>query len=338
MKDHLNKDIQLCGIGNALVDIQLEVNESELTSTGYEKGTMTLVDRAAQTESIEKLSDKEKHLSSGGSAANTIIAYSSFGGKAAYQTALGNDELGRFYSDEFKKLGIVLANTTSQNDPTGSCLLYITPDAERTQATYLGANEIYGMDDIDDETIARSEWLYIEGYKLSSDSGFEAVTRSIEIAKAKCTRIALTLSDKFIVDVFRSRIDDIYGDMDLIFCNDLEARTYTETDNNEAAYKALKDKQANFAITMGAEGSKLYYDGDNIGIDPVNAAALDSTGAGDMYAAGFFYGLTHGRKPHLAGKLGSLAASKIVSQYGARLKSSHTELRDKVFQESKIFA
>jgi len=281
--------------------------------------------------------DKKKHLSSGGSAANTIIAYSSFGGKAAYKTSLGKDELGNFYADEFKKLGIILSANESINNPTGTCLLYITPDAERTQATYLGANEEYTGNGIDEEIIRRSEWLYIEGYKLTNDLGFEAVTRAIELAKENCTKLSLTLSDKFIVDVFRSRIDDIIGDMDLIFCNDLEAKTYTQSDTNDKAYLEMKKFGCDFAMTMGKLGSKIYWKGSDIDIAPFATEAIDSTGAGDIYAGGFFFGLTHGRRPEIAGRLGSLAASRIVSQYGARLKGSHTELRDKVFQENRIF-
>lgn len=336
MKEVINKDIQLCGIGNALVDVQLEIADDELASVGFEKGTMTLVERETQEESLERFEGKKMHLSSGGSAANTIIAYSSFGGKAAYKTAIGKDEMGRFYAGEFRKLGIILSATESYNNPTGTCLLYITPDAERTQATFLGANEDYSREGLDEETIRRSEWLYIEGYKLTSDAGFEAVTRSIELAKENCTRLALTLSDKFIVDVFRQRVDDIIGDMDLIFCNDLEARSYTEKDNNEAAYQELKKLGCDFAMTMGPKGSLLSWKGQDLEIPAYEAKSVDTTGAGDMYAAGFFYGLTHGRKPEVAGRLGSLAASRIVSQYGARLKTSHTELRDKIFQENRI--
>ncbi|MER3329982.1 MAG: PfkB family carbohydrate kinase, partial [Candidatus Kapaibacterium sp.] len=159
----MNKDIKLCGIGNALVDMQFEVTEKEISDLGLEKGTMTLVVDDVQETVLKMMGNRTKYISSGGSAANTIIAFSSFGGKAAYKTMIGEDEDGVFYVDEFQDLGIILDAAIDDDDHTGRCLVLITPDSERTMLTSLGATQNYNKDFVSDDLIKRSEWLYIEG-------------------------------------------------------------------------------------------------------------------------------------------------------------------------------
>ncbi|GAB5464964.1 MAG: adenosine kinase [Candidatus Kapaibacteriales bacterium] len=326
----LNKDIQLSAIGNALVDIQIESTEAELEDSGFEKGTMTLVDKDKQTKAMEKMEGRKNHLSSGGSAANTVIAFSELGGKSGYATAIGNDDLGRFYESEFQNLGIVLSAKQSKNLPTGTCLLYITPDAERTQATYLGANEEMDENTIDTDMIRRSEWLYVEGYKLSSEDGFAAANEAIKQAKKFNTKIALTLSDKFIVDIFGERVESIMKDVNLVFCNEMEAKAFTGKDNVEDAYEVMNSSDYDFVLTKSGKGSVASIARTKYEFDAVKTEAIDTTGAGDMYAAGFMYGLLCCRSIEAAGRIASLTASKVVSQFGARLKTSQTTLRDEV--------
>lgn len=323
----MDKEIQLVGIGNSLVDIQIEVSEEELKLIGLEKGTMTLVDTKFQDNTINLLGNRISNKSSGGSAANTIIAYSNFGGTAAYKSILGEDHLGHFYKDEFNKLGIVLDARLDKIERTGTCVVLITPDSERTMATSLGANLTQNKNDVNQELISKSLWLYIEGYKFSEQGGYEAIEKAVDIAKNSNTKIALTLSDKFVVDVFEDKVNNIAAVADLIFCNDLEARTFTHSHNNEDAFKILSDRFENFVMTLGDKGSYVRWNGENIKIPAYKVNAIDSTGAGDIYAAGFLYGLINQKNPERAGHLGSLAASKVISQFGARLNQSHKDLR-----------
>lgn len=331
----MNKDIQLTGIGNALVDIQFEVSDAELADFSFEKGTMTLVDSSVQLGIMQSLGNRTHYKMSGGSAANTIAAFSSFGGKTAYKTMVGDDDLGRFYIGEFRDLGIIIDAGIDKESPTGTCFILITPDAERTMITSLGATVRHGREHIRDEVIKRSEWIYIEGYKLTEDIGFEAVNHAIDLAKKFDTKVAFTFSDKFIIDVFRDKLNTIIGKSDLVFCNELEARTFTGYDDAEHAFKELSSLGCNLAMTLGDKGSVVKWGGDVLNIPSYPAKAIDTTGAGDMYAGGFLYGLIMKGDPEIAGRLGSLGASRIVSQYGPRLQGSHTDLKKEIFDSLK---
>ena len=327
----MNKDIKLCGIGNALLDMQFEVTDKEINDLGLEKGTMTLVVDDVQETVLKMMGNRTKYVSSGGSAANTVIAFSSFGGKAAYKTMIGDDEDGFFYVNEFQNLGIILDAPVDEKDHTGRCLVLITPDSERTMLTSLGATQNYKKDFVSDETIKRSEWIYIEGYKLSDDIGYEAVLHACNVAKKYDTKIALTFSDTFIIELFKERLNSIASLSDLIFCNETEGMAFTETTNPESALESLVKRFKNIAFTKSAKGSIISWNGNKINIPAYEAKPVDSTGAGDMYAGGFFYGLIYSNSIEKAGHLASLSASKIVSQHGARLKSSHTKLYSKIY-------
>jgi len=331
----MQKDIQLVGLGNALVDIQFEVSDEEISNLGFEKGTMTLVDSMKQQNILKKLGNRTNYKSSGGSAANTLIAYSSFGGKTAYKTMLGNDVLGKFYSKEFYDLGIILDAKIATSEKTGICFVLISPDSERTLVTYLGATALHGKEHIQDSLIQRAEWLYIEGYKFSENSGFNALKHSINIAKKFDTKISLTLSDKFIVEIFNDKVLEVINDVDLIFCNNLEARTFSKTKTDKEAFDFLSSKYKNIAMTLGAKGSLIKWNDIVYEIPAYDTKPIDSTGAGDIYAAGLLYGLINWNNPVKSGHLGSYAASKVVGQYGARLKESHTDVRDYILNNIK---
>lgn len=331
----MNKDIQLTGLGNALVDLQYEVQEHELADLEFEKGAMTLVDVAKQKEVIAKFEDRMHNRCSGGSAANTIIAFAAFGGKAAYKTHLGADDFGDFYFKEFEELGIHLHAEKINSDPTGTSFVMITPDSERTMLTMLGASAKHTKEHIDDEIIKRSEWLYIEGYKFSEHGSTEAVHHAVNVCKNNNTKIAVTFSDKFIIDVFRERLEYAVNHADLIFCNDVEARAYTQIHDVQEAFEKLCEIVPNVVVTKGSEGSLVKWDGKVYEIPAYEAKLIDTTGAGDMYAGGFLYGIINSGDPHIAGHLGSYAASLIVSQLGARLDQDHGLVRDKILDDHK---
>ncbi len=326
----INKDIHVCGLGNGLVDVQVEISESVLDMFGVAKGSMTLVDAETQARYLSHLQEQTVHRSSGGSAANTMIAIAQFGGRSALKTALGNDDMGRFYAEEFQNLGIHLDADMIPEQPTGTCLVLITPDAERTMLTALGVNRSFGAEHIREKTVERSEWLYIEGYKFSEPNGTEAISEPLRYAKRHGTKIAVSFSDTFIVNIFRNLLEEVAAQADLIFCNETEARAFTGADDNDDAFRYLCRYFPAVAFTLGGRGSRLKFDGDIHEIAPYHAVAIDATGAGDMYAGGVLYGITHGYSPERAGHLGSFAASKIVSQFGARLKEPPQTVRDSV--------
>lgn len=320
------KNINLCGLGNGLIDLLAHVSDEDVARLQLRKGEMTLVDYNTQAKALEYLKDKKQSRCSGGSAANTIIAFTAFGGKSAYKTVLGADEFGDFYADEFGKLGVELFAGRVSDMPTGVCLVLVTPDSERTMLTFLGATETFNKSNINEEAIARSEWLYIEGYKFSQLHSAEAVFEAVDIAKANKTKVALTFSDAFITENFRDSLEKVVDKSDLLFCNENEAKSYAKRETPEEAFEELSRQCSNIAVTYGVLGSKILWNKERVDIPSVKAIAVDSTGAGDMYAAGFLYGISSKNAAEYAGKLASLAASKVVAQIGARLGVDHKTL------------
>lgn len=328
------KDLLLTGIGNALVDIEFNVSDVELNAFDVKKGTMTLTTASRQLEMISSLNHREQHRSSGGSVANSIIAFAQFGGSGAFCSLLGDDEFGRFYADEFQHLGIDLNANLVKGAQTGSCLVLITPDSERTLNTTLGINTEFSRSNINEQVIARSEWLYIEGYKLTEEGGADAIEVAAFYARRNGTNIAVSCSDTFIIDVFGDRLKSLLNSTDLLFCNDKEGRTLAGEEHVNDAYRSLVSRYKNVVFTQGEVGSRIKWDGRECDIPAYLIDVVDTTGAGDMYAGAFLYGVLHGHHPEQAGRLASYAASQVVGQYGARLKASHIEIRDSVLKTS----
>jgi len=312
------------GIGAALVDTEIEVSDEDLSNNKIDKGVMTLVDETRQHELMDMLSD---HLvaskrASGGSAANTIIAASYFGANNFYSCKVANDENGDFYIKDMRDAGVNLPPKGDDNEGiTGKCLVMITPDAERTMNTFLGISETVSLNELHTPAIEQAEYVYIEGYLVTSDTGRAAAIRLREQAEANGVKTALSLSDPAMVQFFRDGLSEMIGDkVDLLFCNLDEALGYTQTDNIDDAVSSLKKIANEFAITLGSKGA-LLYDGSNIiNIDATETKAIDTNGAGDMFAGAYLYGITHGYTREQAGKLASAAAAQVVSQYGPRLK------------------
>ncbi len=328
----MSKKLEICGIGNGLIDLQYEVSDIDLEQLNLKKSQMKIVSESEQKVLLEYLRNKPCHISSGGSAANTMIAFSKFGGIAGYKTVLGKDEFGSFYSREFEELGIELSANFMDDFPTGTCVVLITPDSERTMNTCLGATGQFNVSQIDEELIKKSQMLYTEGYKLSSEKSAEAVIKSVEIAKKNDISVALTFSDVFITQNFRNTLELVVKNSDFVFCNEQEAISFTKTSDVEEAINEMKRTIPNFAVTLGKKGSYIYWKKDLIKIPAISVKAVDTTGAGDMFAAGILYGIVKGLDIEKAGKLASYSAARVVAQFGARLNEDHIEIINKVIE------
>lgn len=312
------------GVGNALVDIQVRVNEAHLQRLGFTKGVMTLVDESTQTRVLASLDGTPLHRCAGGSAANTVVGVADFGGRAAYAGKVGQDELGNFFLEDLRNLGVTIEVPPAAGQ-SGSCVVLITPDAQRTMLTHLGVSATIGPDDIVEDEIRKARYVYVEGYLFAGESSRSAALKTIHLAKQNGVKVALTISDPFLVGLCRELFWElIAGPVDLLFCNLEEARSLTGlTDPVDCAHK-IHRHAADVALTLGAEGSLLMHGGQITPIEGVRVHALDTTGAGDMYAAGVLYGITNGLSWQQAGHLASHAAARIVSQLGARLHRKFT--------------
>ncbi|MDR8393062.1 adenosine kinase [Aliifodinibius sp. S!AR15-10] len=319
----MKKKYNVYGIGNALVDIEFEVSEEFLDKHGVKKGVMTLVDEETQFQMIEDINHAETVQKPGGSAANTVFAVSQFGGKAFYSCKVARDKFGDDYLQDMKDAGIDtnFDRQHRQDGITGKCLVMITDDADRTLNTFLGITSTLSTDEIDEHAISDSEYVYLEGYLVTSDTGLEAMKRAKKVAEDHEVKTALTLSDPSVVEAFKGRFEDVIGaSVDLLFCNEDEARKYTGKSDLMEAREALKKEAKRFVITQGSNGA-MIFDGDTfIDIEPYEVKAIDTNGAGDMFAGAFLYGISDGLGYAASGKLASLACSKVVSQYGPRLK------------------
>jgi len=318
----MNYDVY--GVGNSLVDIQAQVSEATLKSLEFAKGSMTLVDEATQQKVLGSLHGAPIYRCAGGSAANTIMGIADLGGKAAYAGKTGADDLGRFCLADMRELGVSIEVPPAAGQ-TGTCVILITPDAQRTMLTHLGVSSTLGPADIDSEQIRKAQYVYIEGYLFTGQSTREAALRAIALAKSHGVKVAFTVSDPFLIAAFRDEFWElIRGPVDLLFCNLQEARSLTGMhDPIECAHEIHRHAQ-NVAMTLGADGSIVMHEGAAIPIEGVSVTAIDTTGAGDMYAAGLLYGVTSGLPWKKAGRLASHAAARIVAQMGARLAKKFT--------------
>ena len=322
------------GVGHALVDMEVAVDDEFLKHMGIGKGHMTLVDEKRQIQLLANVDHRDAKWASGGSAANTIIAVSNFGGKAFYSCKVATDEAGDFYVNDLTAAGVESnINGVRFEGITGHCLVMITPDAERTMNTFLGIAEQVSIEELDKHAIAQSEYLYLEGYLVTSPTGRVAAIEARKIAEHHGVKTALTFSDPTMVHYFRPGLIEMLGDgIDLLFCNEHEALAWAETDNIDDALQALQEVAKSFAVTRGARGAIVYDGKSQITITPHPIKAVDSNGAGDMFAGAFLYAITHGHSYEIAGKLASLASAQIVSKFGPRLPSEeHKRILDKLF-------
>lgn len=314
------------GIGNAMVDIEYEVNDEFLQQLAIQKGIMTLIDEAQKESLTTQLQNRFtlKQHTGGGSAANSMVAISQFGGSTFYSCKVADDEVGDFFRSDLERIG-VNSNLGSSRAAgiTGQCLVMITPDAERTMHTHLGISGGLSASELDPEALRSSQYLYLEGYLASSESAREAVLAAKEIARKAGVKVSLTLSDPAMVSGFRDVFEQFSKDgMDLIFCNEEEALMWSNSTSLNAAAEVLKRSAHTFVITLGAEGALVYDGVDCNTIKSYSTTAIDSNGAGDMFAGAFLFGLTHGYSYRDAAGLANRSAAQLVSQFGARLQRS----------------
>jgi len=329
----MNKKYNVYGIGNALVDIVTEVDDKFLQDNNIEKGLMTLVDEENQTRISNAIDMNNSNMQCGGSAANSIIAVSQFGGSSYYSCKVANDQLGEFYKTDLSSNGVDSNLETEDLEAgiTGKCLVMTTRDASRTMNTFLGITESYSKSEIKEAALKDSEYVYIEGYLVTSENGQNAMKYAKKLAEDNGVKTALTFSDPAMVKYFKEpMVSVVGGGVDLLFCNEEEAMLYTGKDNLSEAQDALQSSAKKFVITLGEKGA-VVFDGETfIDIQPNKVEAIDSNGAGDLFAGAFMYGITNGKSFADAGKLASTASSKVVTQFGPRLELSQAReiLRD----------
>ncbi len=334
----MTKKYDVYALGNALVDTEIEVSDAFLERMDVGKGLMTLVDEARQAELIEALANEAepRKQTSGGSACNTVVATRYFGGNSYYACKVADDATGTIFVDDLTAAGV----DTNMNGPrdsgvSGKCLVMLTPDAERTMNTYLGISSQVSNAELDEAAIAASQYVYLEGYLVSGDSSRAAAVRLRQLAEKNGVKTSLTFSDPAMVQFFKDGLNEMLGErVDLLFCNEAEATSFTDTDNVDAALEALKPRCGSAVITLGADGA-LVWDGEQTHrIGPVPVKAIDSNGAGDMFAGAFLYAITHGHDFAAAGKLAAAAAARLVSEFGPRLPAEvHQELRNAILGE-----
>jgi sugar/nucleoside kinase (ribokinase family) len=312
------------GIGNALVDKEFEVSDQLLADNGIEKGLMTLIEQDQQVTLLQNLKDQFglKKRAGGGSAANTIVAVSQFGGKTFYACKVADDETGDFYMKDLAVAGVETKLDQIKGDGvTGKCIVMVTDDAERTMNTYLGITSDFSEQDLHLDELKNSEYLYIEGYLVTSDVSRNAAIKARKIASEHGVKTAFTFSDPAMVTYFKDGVSEIIGDgVDVLFCNEEEAQTYTDTSNLDDAIKALSNIAKKVIVTQGPKGAKVVTGDKHVDIEVSAVKAIDTNGAGDMFAGAFMYGLTQGMSDRDAGMLASEAAARIVATFGARLE------------------
>ncbi|MFL2488690.1 MAG: adenosine kinase [Parasynechococcus sp.] len=319
--------LDVVGIGNAIVDVLVQTEDAFLTQHSLQKGGMALIDEK-QAEALYTASGPGLETS-GGSVANTMVGIAQLGGRAGFIGRVKNDQLGGIFSHDIRAVGARFdtpAATTGAT--TARCLIYVTPDAERTMCTFLGASTQLEPDDLDLSMVSDTKVLYLEGYLWDSPAAKRAFIAAAEACRAANGQVALSLSDGFCVDRHRdSFLDLVNGHVDVLFANEVEIKSLYQTDDFDTALESVRGSCSVIAITRGSQGS-VVMSGDqrwNIGIVGLGDL-IDTTGAGDLYAGGFLHGYTQGESLERCGKLGAICAGQIVTQLGARPQVSLQDL------------
>jgi sugar/nucleoside kinase (ribokinase family) len=320
-------DLDVVGIGNALVDVISHEGDDFVAEHDLVKGSMTLIDEHRATQLYAAMGPGIEM--SGGSAANTMTGIASFGGKAAYIGKVRDDQLGEVYVHDIRATGVEFHNAAARSGPaTGRCLIVVTPDAQRTMNTYLGASEHLCPDDVDPGLVARAQVLYLEGYLFDRPEAQEAYRYASRLAHDAGRKVALTLSDSFCVERHRQLwLDLITHGVDLLFANEAEICALYEVPSFDEAIDRVRGHCDVAALTCGSRGSVVVTADDTIQVDAYPCEQkVDTTGAGDLYAAGFLHGFTRQADLATCGLLGSLAATEVIGHTGARPATSLAEL------------
>jgi sugar/nucleoside kinase (ribokinase family) len=315
--------IDVVALGHPLVDVLAHESGDVVARTGVERGAMTMVDAVRSDEIYAQLGPAQE--TSGGSAANTAVGVAAFGGRSAFIGRIADDEFGKVFAHDLRGAGVEFdVSPATDGSPTGRCLVIVGADAERTMCTYLGAGAEIDPADVNADRIASAAVTYLEGYLWDTEAAKEAIRRSASLARAAGRRVALTLSDPFCVSRHRAEfLELIKSDIDVLFANEDEITMLYEVDDFDEAARRIDGDCEIAALTRGAQGSVVISAGKQhmIPADPVDHV-IDTTGAGDLYAAGVLYGITHGHDLADCGRLGSRGAAEVISHLGARPERS----------------
>ena len=319
------REIDVLGIGNALVDVLSHETEEFVEKMGLNRGAMTLIDEERAHELYGAMGPGVEI--SGGSAANTIVGVASFGGTAAYVGKVRDDQLGEVFTHDIRSTGVIFESPpASDGVTTGRCLIVVTPDAQRTMNTYLGVSAYLGPDDVDPDLVASAKVVYLEGYLWYRPEAKEAYRNAARIAHDAGHEVSLTLSDSFCVDRHRAEwLHMVEHEVDILFANEAEICSLYECDFDNALERVRKHCKV-AALTRSEKGSLVVCDDDVHTVDAHPVTLVDTTGAGDLYASGFLYAYTQGLDLDVCGNMGSLAASEVISHLGARPESDLTTL------------
>lgn len=311
----------LVGIGNALVDIEVRVDDEFIKQNSLTKGGMTLSTEEDQGKVLTALQSHSTKISSGGSAANTVHGLSVLGGTAYYLGRVANDQYGRHYTEDMQSCQVGFPGPGESSSGTGTCVILVTPDSERTMLTHLGVSSSLHPDNVDETIIRDAGVVYIEGYLWTGEETRNAALKLAEIAKKDKIPVAFTLSDAFVVNSFKEQlIDFIRWHVDILFCNDVEAMAMAETDDLQKTFDVLKGMTDTLFITRGKNGSWAASPaGEKIEVGVFPTKAVDTTGAGDLFAAGALYGIINKHSLEESAIIGSYCASEVVSHMGGRM-------------------
>lgn len=319
-------------MGNALVDTEYEVTDAQLHSLGVEKHRMTLIDAHRRAHLLAQVQGMHARRTGGGSAGNTVVALAQLGGRAFYSCRVADDELGAFYRDDLvaNRVATNLTHGPLAHGQTGSCMVFVTPDAARSMCTFLGATAELDSDALHAKDVAKAQVYYMEGYLSASPTGLAAALEGRAQAKASGVALATTLSDVSMINFCRSGLDAIVGsgDLDYLFANLDEAEAWTghsAAGDVGAMLAAMGPLARTVCITRGPLGCWVLEGGEVIAVPGVPALAVDTNGAGDMFAGAFLYAATHGYSHAQAAELGHLAAAAVVSQHGNRLSTARLQ-------------
>jgi sugar/nucleoside kinase (ribokinase family) len=330
----MSKKYDVAGLGNAIVDVIASVDDRFLLTHQIAKGGMTLIDEFRSKELLKALTDNSSALSAshevaGGSAANTMAGLASLGASGLYIGKVFDDRLGGVFAKSMSAQGIdFLTPPTKQGSPTASCMIAVTPDGQRSMSTYLGACRELVPDDVNAAAVGDASVLYIEGYLWDEETAKQASRKAIAAAKGAGGHIALSLSDSFCVGRFRDEFMHLLNrDVNILFANEDEAKALFQVEDFDGVIAAAKDWGGIAAITRSAKGCVVLEEGEEYAIPAAPVAqVVDTTGAGDQFAAGFLYGITHEKGLADCGRLGAIAAAEVISHYGARPEVSLKEL------------
>ena len=325
----------LFGIGNALVDVEVRVDDKFIEKNSLIKGGMTLSSIENQKKILKELNDLSVKISSGGSAANTAHGLSVLGGKAYYLGRVANDKYGKYYTEDMQSCGVEFSGIGNELSDTGTCVVLVTPDGERTMLTHLGASSSLHHGDINEKIIEDSTMVYIEGYLWTGEETRKAAEKLAQIAKINNIPIAFTLSDAFVVNNFKKQLTNfILKDVDILFCNDIEAKAMIETEDVQEAFNGLKEMSQTIFVTRGERGSWASSPTEEkVTVNVFPTKVVDTTGAGDLFAAGALYGIIRNYSLKESAILGSHCASEVVSHMGGRMPVSSDADAEKIIQK-----